>query len=76
MKCIFAGLWVFVLLGWIFSAPFAPAERPSTPQRTYDTTKEVTLAGRVSRVLAAAQPGMLAGSHLILSVGAGTVDAT
>jgi hypothetical protein len=75
MKRILAGLFIFVLLGLVFSASLALAERPRTAQRTYDISKEVTLTGKVSSVLVRPEPGMVSGSHLILSVGAARVDA-
>jgi hypothetical protein len=44
----------------------------------YDAAKEITLAGKVSSVLAEATPGqrMVAGSHLLLATPSGPVDAS
>lgn len=76
MKRILAGLCTVVFLGLVFSTPRALAERPRTAERTYDISKEITLTGKVSSVLVRPEPGMLSGSHLILSIGAATVDAS
>lgn len=75
MKAILARLCVFIQLGLIFSTSMSFAERPRTAERTYDIAKEVTLTGKVTRVLAAPEPGMESGSHLLLSVGVANVDA-
>jgi len=75
MRRILAGLCMATLLGLAFSASRAPAERPKTAERNYDMSKEVMLAGKVSSVLVKPEPGMMSGSHLILSVGTGWVDA-
>lgn len=75
MKRILAGLCTFVLLGLVFSASLALAERPGTAGWTYDISKEVTLTGRVSSVFVKPEPGMVSGSHLILVVGGDRVDA-
>lgn len=63
---------------------FAPLVQAQTEARTaraenpirYDVTKEVTLTGTVSKVLAKASPGMLWGSHLLLATASGEVDAS
>jgi hypothetical protein len=70
----------FCLLTALVVSPFAApsraataaAKRVSTP--VYDASKEVTLAGTVSSVKASVA-GKLAGGHLFLSSGTGTVDA-
>jgi len=42
----------------------------------YDAAEEVTLSGRVARVLWNAAPGMTAGAHVVLETPAGMVDAS
>ena len=53
-------------------AATTPAKRVVTP--VYDASKEVTLAGTVSSVKTSVA-GKLAGAHLFLTSGTGTVDA-
>ena len=43
---------------------------------SYDLTREVTLSGTVSSVLLRPAPGMIMGSHLLLTTAMGTVDAS
>ena len=42
----------------------------------YDVSQEVTLSGKVSGVLARPAPGMIMGSHLLLTTVSGPVDAS
>jgi hypothetical protein len=49
--------------------------RPATPF-DYDIRDEVTLPGTVSNILTKAAPGMIAGSHLLLTTSSGRVDAS
>jgi len=42
----------------------------------YDVNKEVTITAMVSGVLAQAAPGMIAGSHLLLAMPSGAMDAS
>lgn len=82
MKCCFfpkllsrmlAGLLV-LLLSAISTIPVGAETGQSHPY--YDITKEVTVAGTVSIVLTKASPGMIVGSHLLLSTAYGVVDAS
>jgi hypothetical protein len=45
-------------------------------RQSYDVTQEVTLSGTVSGVLIRPAPGMIWGSHLLLTTVSGTVDAS
>jgi hypothetical protein len=53
----------------------ATAVRPAGPF-TYDSSKEVTLVGTVSKVLTQASPGMVPGAHLLLTTPAGSLDVS
>jgi len=53
-----------------------PASTRSATPLTYDISQEVTLNGTVSSVLTKASPGMIAGSHLLLTTVSGTVDVS
>jgi hypothetical protein len=54
------------------TADAAKASRPFT----YDAADEVTLTATVSSVLTKASPGMMAGSHLLLTTPSGPIDAS
>jgi hypothetical protein len=76
-KCIrtVAGL----LTGLLFATLAVPlgAQTVRQSHRTfYDISKEVTLSGTVSDVLAKAAPGMMAGPHLLFTTSSGRVDAS
>ena len=43
---------------------------------SYDVTKEVTLDGTVSSLLAKPEPGMIMGAHMLLATKSGRVDAS
>jgi hypothetical protein len=81
MKPLFIGLCVLALLSLISSAPLVQAQagaieaRPEGPF-SYDVREEITLAGTVSSVLVKPSPGMLWGSHLVLTTSSGKVDAS
>jgi hypothetical protein len=81
MKPLFTGLCSLALLFLISSTPPVQAQtgavetRPEGPF-SYDVNKEVTLTGTVSTVLTKPSPGMIMGSHLLLTTPSGTVDAT
>jgi len=49
--------------------------KPAAPF-TYDSAREVTLAGTVSKVLTQASPGMVPGAHLLLTTPAGSLDVS
>jgi len=81
MKPRFTGLGTLALLLLMSFAPLVQAQTEATAARAenpirYDVTKEVTLTGTVSKVLAKASPGMLWGSHLLLATDSGEVDAS
>jgi hypothetical protein len=76
MKRLFAVLCGLALLSVILSLPQAAAGETRTEgPLSYDITKEVTLSATVSSVLTKAAPGMMMGSHLLLSTVSGPVDA-
>ena len=61
------------------SGPESPAVRATAkvePHPFYDITKEVTLSGPVSAVYQRPVAGMIAGSHVVLLTGSGSVDAS
>jgi hypothetical protein len=51
------------------------AARPSGPF-SYDVSKEITLNGTVTSVLAKSEPGMVMGAHLVFGTSSGRVDAS
>jgi hypothetical protein len=55
--------------------PATGVARPATPFN-YDIREEVTLPGTVTNILTKAAPGMIAGSHLVLTTSSGSVDAS
>jgi DNA/RNA endonuclease YhcR with UshA esterase domain len=69
-----AGLLTLLLFA-VSTIPVS-AETAYQPRPYYDITKEVTLTGTVSIVLAKPSPGMIVGSHLLLSTAYGVVDAS
>jgi hypothetical protein len=78
MKRLFAGLYALALISLIsFQLPVQAqtAERSAGPF-SYDASKEATLNGTVLSVLAKPSPGMIMGSHLLLSTLFGPVDAS
>jgi hypothetical protein len=62
----------FPILAMPLGAQAAPESRPFS----YDVTREVTLSGTVSSVLAKPSAGMIMGSHLLLATPYGVVDAS
>jgi hypothetical protein len=81
MKQQFAGACVLTLLS--FFVPQRPVYAQTAPVTTrvagpfsYDVTQEVTLEGTVTRVLPHPAPGMIVGSHLVLSTSSGPVDVS
>ncbi len=71
---IIAGL----LTGLLFAIVAVPlgAQPASETHPYYDKTQEVTLQATVSSVFTRPQPGMIVGSHLLLTTSSGTVDAS
>ena len=52
------------------------ATTKAEPRPFYDITEEVTLSGPVSAVFERPAAGMIAGSHVVLLTGSGSVDAS
>jgi hypothetical protein len=78
MKRLFAGLYALALISLIslqLPVQAQTAERSVGPF-SYDASKEVTLNGTVLSVLAKPSPGMVMGSHLLLTTPSGPVDAS
>jgi|SRR5271166_3519973 len=67
-----------ILAGLLLAIPAVPlAAQPEREfQPFYDISKEVTLTGTVSSVLAKPAAGMIFGSHLLLDTTSGQVDAS
>jgi hypothetical protein len=80
MKRLFAGLCAMALLFLISPQPLAQAQTTAETRAagpfSYDISKEVTLNGTVSSVLTGPSPGMIMGSHLLLTTSSGPVDAS
>jgi hypothetical protein len=80
IKQLFAGLCAFALLPLLSSPLSAQAQTAVENQAagpfSYDVTQEVTLNGTVSSVLTGPSPGMIMGSHLLLTTSSGPVDAS
>jgi len=73
-----SGVWACAL---VFLFSFAvQAETGTVPRRTaqpgYDVSREITVNGTVSSLLAKPSPGMMWGAHLLLRTSAGNVDAS
>jgi hypothetical protein len=71
------------MIGFVLLSPIGTPAQAQTAGKTataqpfhYDAGKEVTLSGKVAKVLAKAEPGMMAGAHLVLETPAGLVDAS
>lgn len=78
MKRLCAGLFILALLSLV--SPLPPvlaqtAERVAGPF-SYDASREVTLNATVLSVLTKPSPGMIMGSHLLLTTPSGPVDAS
>lgn len=70
-----AGLLTLLLLFASSTIPVG-AETMHPPRPYYDITQEVILSGTVSIVLTKPSPGMILGSHLLLTTAYGDVDAS
>jgi hypothetical protein len=83
MRHRFAGRAVALLASISLVAP-AYAQTPAAAARppvsigpfSYDVSKETTLTGTVSSVLAKPSAGMIMGAHLLFETASGTVDAS
>lgn len=80
MKRSFAGLCALALLSLVSLVPPTQAQTAVATKTarsfSYDASKEVTLSGTVSSVLAKPSAGMIMGSHLLLTTASGPVDAS
>jgi hypothetical protein len=67
-----------LLTGLLFATLTLPlcAQTAHQSRPFYDISKEVTLSGTVSDVLAKAAPGTMAGPHLLFATSSGKVDAS
>jgi hypothetical protein len=72
-----AGLLTGLLFATLAVPLGAQTARPShLSHQFYEISKEVTLSGTVSNVLAKAAPGTLPGPHLLLATTSGRIDAS
>ncbi len=83
MKRRIISLWALLPAAIILCVPIAHAQSSTVVAKfsgplAYDASKETTLRGTVSSVLAkpAAKSGMIFGAHLMLTTSSGTVDAS
>jgi hypothetical protein len=68
-----------LLAGLLFAMLAIPLAAQSSPELhpfSYDITREVTLSGTVSSVLLKPAPGMVVGSHLLLTTPTGRADVS
>jgi hypothetical protein len=67
-----------LLIGLLFATLAIPlgAQPARQSHQFYDISKEVTLSGTVSDVLAKATPGTMAGPHVLFATSSGKVDAS
>jgi hypothetical protein len=78
MKRLFAGPCALVLLSLFFIQAPIKAQTAGRSEGTfrYDVSHEITLNGTVASVLTKSTPGMIMGSHLLLTTASGLVDAS
>jgi hypothetical protein len=83
MKMACKGIWAMALLSVIPALQTAQgqtvaatAAKPAAGPFSYDNSKEVTLAGTVSKVLTQALPGTVPGAHLLLTTSSGLLDVS
>jgi hypothetical protein len=78
MKRLFTALSICALVYFALILSPLRAETVAKPagSLSYDISKEVTFNATVSGVLAKPNRGMLMGSHLLLSTGGGSIDAS
>jgi hypothetical protein len=67
-----------LLTGLLFATLAVPlGAQPARPSHQfYEVSKEVTLSGTISNVVAKAAPGTLPGPHLLLATSSGKIDAS
>src|SRR5271157_318583 len=67
-----------LLAGLLFAISAIPliAQPAGESPLSYDISKEVTLSGTVSALIAKPAPGMMWGAHLMLQTASGKVDAS
>jgi hypothetical protein len=75
IPALLACLLLAIVLSAIMAVPLVAQSAPES-HPFYDITKEVSLTGTVSSVLAKPAEGMLFGSHLMLDTSSGQVDAS
>jgi len=82
MKPLFTAITASLLFFLVISAlgsgqaqTAVPASKTAGPM-SYDVSEEATLNGTLSAVLTTPSPGMLAGSHLLLTTLSGSVDVS
>jgi hypothetical protein len=80
MKPLITGLCAVALLSLI-SSPQVTHAQATTAETSHtkpspEAPKEITMQGSVSSVVTKASPGMIPGSHLMLSTSSGAVDAS
>jgi hypothetical protein len=78
MKRLFAGPYALVLLSlFLFQTPIqAQTAVRSEGTFRYDASREVKINGIVASVLTKNTPGMIMGSHLMLTTASGLVDTS
>jgi hypothetical protein len=82
MKLALKGICALALLCVIQSQQLAKAQTAEANVAnpagafTYDSSKEVTVAGTVSKVLAQASRGTVPGAHLLLTTSSGSLDVS
>jgi len=78
-RCAAVGLSALLALVCL-ALPSSAQTKPSTAKFSgpfaYDITKEITLSGTVSSLVAKPEPGMIMGAHLLLTTDSGLVDAS
>jgi hypothetical protein len=71
---LMGALCLIVPLAGLAAGPQAGSEREAGRVSKFDARNDVTLEGRVSRVVSGPAKGLLVGAHLIVSGPAGAVD--
>jgi hypothetical protein len=67
-------LVLFVITQFVITQQLSQAQINSTRPFHYDVSEEVTLSGTVTSVLAQPAPGMMMGTHALLTTASGSVD--
>lgn len=81
MRALFTLTFMLLLLSALFLsqpslAQTAPVVTTEAGPLNYDPSKEITINGTVASVLTKPSPGMLGGSHLLLSTLSGPMDVS